>query len=85
MNLISSQVREHIFWQPLNYPHLHTPEAASIVLQWTLRDGAHVNLPWALLVKGDIIMVKPGQGSIQAIFSLICHILDLLIILKILE
>ena len=62
---ISGQVREHIFWQPLNYPHLHTPEAASIVLQWTLRDGAHVNLPWALLVKDDIIMVKPGQGPIS--------------------
>ena len=80
---IYGQVREHIFWQPLNYPHLHTPEAASIVLQWTLRDGAHVNLPWALLVKDDIIMVKPGQGSIQAIISLIsmiCHIPDLLII-----
>ena len=70
---ISGQVREHIFWQPLNYPHLHTPEAASIVLQWTLRDGAHVNLPWALLVKDDIIMVKPGQGPFQAIIS-ISHI-----------
>ena len=72
--MISAQVREHIFWQPLNYPHLHTPEAASIVLQWTLRDGAHVNLPWALLVKGDIIMVKPGQGQILAIIALIFRI-----------
>lgn len=32
------------------------------MLQWTLRDGAQVNLPWALLVKDDVIMVKPGQG-----------------------
>ena len=41
------------------------------MLQWTLRDGAHVNLPWALLVKGDIIMVKPGQGPIHVIIAFI--------------
>ena len=41
------------------------------MLQWTLRDGAHVNLPWALLVKGDIIMVKPGQGPIRATITFI--------------
>ena len=38
-------------WQPENYPHLHTPMSASVVLQWTLRDGKVVNLPWTLLVK----------------------------------
>ena len=48
-------------WEQRNYPHLHTPLSASIVLQWTIRDGNIVNLPWALLVEGDILLMKPGQ------------------------
>jgi len=48
-------------WEAENYPHLHTPLSASIVLQWTIRDTNQVNLPWALLVKGDIVLIKPGQ------------------------
>ncbi len=37
------QVRGDICWRAHNYPHLHTPEAASIVLQWTIRDGEKVS------------------------------------------
>jgi hypothetical protein len=48
-------------WQPSNYPHLHTPLSSSVVLQWTLRNASLVNLPWALLVEGDVILIKPGQ------------------------
>ena len=48
-------------WNAENYPHLHTPLSASIVLQWTIRDSHIINLPWALLVKGDIVLMKPGQ------------------------
>jgi len=48
-------------WEAENYPHLHTPLSASIVLQWTMRDNNLINLPWALLVKGDIVLIKPGQ------------------------
>ena len=48
-------------WEAENYPHLHTPLSASIVLQWTIRDSHIINLPWALLVKGDIVLIKPGQ------------------------
>ena len=48
-------------WTPENFPHLHTPLSASATLQWTLRDGKKVNCPWALLVEGDIILIKPGQ------------------------
>lgn len=33
----------------------------SVTLQWTYRDGKIVNLPWALLVKDDIIVLRPGQ------------------------
>ncbi len=57
------QVKEHVHWSPHNYLHLHTPTSASIVLQWTIRDRKHVNLPWALLVKGDLILLKPGQAA----------------------
>ena len=48
-------------WTPENYPHLHTPLSASVVLQWTIRDGQKVNLPWSLLAKNDLIYLKPGQ------------------------
>lgn len=48
-------------WLPTNYPHLHTPLSSSVVCQWTLRNGSLVNLPWALLVEGDVILIKPGQ------------------------
>ena len=48
-------------WQQQNYPHLHTPLSSSVALQWTLRNGSLVNLPWALLVEGDVILIKPGQ------------------------
>ncbi len=50
-----------ISWTPDNYPHLHTPLSASVVLQWTIRDGHKVNLPWAMLVQNDFIFLKPGQ------------------------
>ena len=52
---------DDLFWGQSNYPHLHTPLSASAVLQWTYRDDQKVNLPWALLVKGDLILIKPGQ------------------------
>ncbi len=55
------QVQGQVRWSASNYPHLHTPLTASIVLQWALRDRRQVNLPWALLVEGDLIMLKPGQ------------------------
>ncbi|XP_076680617.1 transmembrane protein 94-like protein l(2)k05819 isoform X2 [Andrena cerasifolii] len=50
-------------WNPENYPHLCSPLSPCLTLQWTYRDGCIVNLPWALLVAGDIIVMKPGQQS----------------------
>ncbi|KAI4456515.1 hypothetical protein MML48_8g00014295 [Holotrichia oblita] len=50
-------------WDLENYPHLYLPISPCITLQWTYRDNTVVNLPWALLVKGDIILVRPGQLS----------------------
>lgn len=40
-----------------------TPFSPCITLQWTYRDNKLINLPWALLVKGDVILVRPGQIS----------------------
>lgn len=50
-------------WGPEIYPHIHSPQSPSITLQPTLRDGNVVNLPWALLVKGDVIVLRPGQPA----------------------
>lgn len=50
-------------WRPENYPHIHCPQSPSITLQPTMRDGIIVNLPWALLVKGDVIILRPGQPA----------------------
>uniref|UniRef100_A0AAR5NZX1 Cation-transporting P-type ATPase C-terminal domain-containing protein n=1 Tax=Dendroctonus ponderosae TaxID=77166 RepID=A0AAR5NZX1_DENPD len=50
-------------WKAENYPNLHNPFSPCITLQGTYRDGQLVNLPWALLVKDDIILIKPGQVS----------------------
>ena len=43
------EASERARWEPASYPHLHTPPVDSIILEWTLRDGTLVNLPWALL------------------------------------
>lgn len=43
------------------YPHSHSPQSPCISLQWTFRDGRRVNLPTALLVPGDIILLCPGR------------------------
>jgi hypothetical protein len=50
-------------WQACNYPHLCSPISPCIILQWTFRDGEIVNLPWSLLVRGDLILMRPGQHS----------------------
>lgn len=50
-------------WQPENYPHLCSPFSPCITLQWTYRDGKLVNLPWALLVKDDVVVIRAGQIS----------------------
>lgn len=57
------EARNTISWKTANYPDLLTPFSPCITLQWTLRDNELVNLPWALLVKDDIIVIRPGQIS----------------------
>ncbi|KAJ6638088.1 Transmembrane protein [Pseudolycoriella hygida] len=48
-------------WTEVNYPNLCCPLSPCVTLQWTYRDGIIVNLPWALLVQGDHIIIRPGQ------------------------
>lgn len=60
LDQIQKNINE-IKWSPGNFPHLCSPASPCITLQWTYRDGKIVNLPWALLVKGDVIIIRPGQ------------------------
>lgn len=60
---IKEELSGNIIWLPENYPHLNAPYSPCITLQWTYRDNRIVNLPWALLVKDDIILIRPGQVS----------------------
>nr|CAD7426735.1 unnamed protein product [Timema monikensis] len=55
------EARSRCEWSAENYPHLFSPHAPCITLQWTYRDGKIINLPWALLVTGDVIVIRPGQ------------------------
>lgn len=48
-------------WTVDNYPNVCSPLSPCVSLQWTYRDGKIVNLPFALLVKGDVIVIRPGQ------------------------
>ena len=54
---------EDTSWSPSQYPNLHTPSSASLFLQRTVRDGVTLNLPWALLVSEDVILLRPGDTA----------------------
>lgn len=55
------RMEKYVSWTEDNYPNLASPTSPCITLQWTWRDGKIVNLPWALLVRGDVILLRPGQ------------------------
>lgn len=50
-------------WTNINYPNVYSPISPCVTLQCTYRDGELTNLPWALLVKGDHIIMRPGQTA----------------------
>lgn len=52
-------------WTAGNYPHLCSPISPCITLNWTWRSGEILNLPWSLLVRGDHIILRPGQVRIN--------------------
>nr|XP_026490930.1 transmembrane protein 94 isoform X1 [Vanessa tameamea] len=54
---------EKCLWRENHYPHLCAPFSPCVILQWTYRDGVIVNLPWALLVEGDVVVLRPGQEA----------------------
>jgi magnesium-transporting ATPase (P-type) len=59
--LILTEITAEIEWDEKNYPDLFMPMSPCITLQWCYRDGKLVNLPWALLVDGDVIVLQPAQ------------------------
>ena len=63
-------------WLAAHYPHAQTPDSASLVLQLTVRDGVLVSLPWALLVAGDLVLLRPGQSA-PARCHLVAGVLEL--------
>lgn len=48
-------------WTTENYPNVCSPMSPCVTLQWTYRDGQIINLPYALLVKNDVIIMRPGS------------------------
>lgn len=50
-------------WKDINYPHLCSPLSPCISLVWTYRDFQLVNLPTALLVEGDFIVMRLGSTA----------------------
>eukprot|EP00057_Strongylocentrotus_purpuratus_P026095 XP_011680569.1 PREDICTED: uncharacterized protein KIAA0195 isoform X1 [Strongylocentrotus purpuratus] len=58
---LEGMVSQEVTWTPDDYVPLFSPHTNSIMLQWTLRDGQLVNLPWTLLVTDDIILMRPGK------------------------
>lgn len=50
-------------WDSNNFPHIYSPLSPCVSLQWCYRDGQVLNLPWALLVEGDRIVLRPGQTA----------------------
>jgi hypothetical protein len=48
-------------WSFANFLPVHSPASPCISLQWTIRDGQTTNVPVPLLVKDDIILLRPGQ------------------------
>lgn len=50
-------------WTRENYPNVCSPMSPCVTLQLCYRDGEIVNLPWAMLVKNDVIVIKPGQTA----------------------
>lgn len=50
-------------WKNINYPSLCSPLSPCISLCWTYRDNELRNLPTALLVEGDVIVMRVGQVS----------------------
>lgn len=67
VRLIINEIRLAVIlsrdWTAQNYPNVSNPMSPCVTLQWTYRDGKIVNLPYALLIKNDVIVIRPGQSA----------------------
>lgn len=63
-------ISTEVCWTEKNYPDLCMPISPCITLQWCFRDGKLVNLPWALLVPGDIVVLQPSQKIVAECYLL---------------
>ncbi|KAL4241053.1 hypothetical protein ACF0H5_001831 [Mactra antiquata] len=50
-------------WNKNYFPRIESPLSPCYSLQWTIRDGTYYNIPTPLLVKGDIILLRPGHKA----------------------
>ncbi|XP_029633294.1 transmembrane protein 94 isoform X2 [Octopus sinensis] len=58
------KIRENLvdgIWDSQDYLHKNNPQSPCISTQWTYRDGVLVDLPIILMVKGDVILLRPGH------------------------
>ncbi|XP_038068108.1 transmembrane protein 94-like [Patiria miniata] len=70
-------IASEIHWPTDVYSSLFQPSTQSITEQWTYRDGHLVSLPTALLVKDDVILLKPGQASPTMVCNYDDHSIEL--------
>lgn len=59
------KIRENLVdgvWNTKDYLNLNSPQSPCISTQWTYRDGELVDLPTVLMVKGDVILLRPGHA-----------------------
>lgn len=64
LRIIFAEQSAGLRWDETDYPDLYMPVSPCITLQWTYRDGNLVNLPWPLLVPGDVIVINPSHKII---------------------
>ena len=50
-------------WNRAYFPLLEAPYSPCCSLQWTVRDGQVLNVPTPLLVRGDVILLRPGHKA----------------------
>ncbi|XP_060605817.1 transmembrane protein 94-like [Ruditapes philippinarum] len=50
-------------WNRPYFPGIDSPSSPCLSLVWTLREGNVYNMPTPLLVKGDVILLRPGHKA----------------------
>ncbi|XP_035828893.1 transmembrane protein 94 [Aplysia californica] len=60
---MQQSIRSEVWSAASSHPDLHTPLSPCISLQWCVRSGTMLNLPQAVLVSGDLIVLRPGHAA----------------------